>query len=129
MKFASLLTTAATTAALVGLVTVWDAPLKAINPQLVQASAQPMKDSTGLTVQQKIAKVTQHKGQFGGGDELRRYFFGDLEPIGIQPGGAGMVVNLYNKANNITFSYCSTFDVVVAVKQGRVAQFAASEVK
>lgn len=125
MKLTSLLTTAA----LVGMVTVWDGPLKAINPQLVQASAQTMKDSTGLTVQQKIAKVTQHKGQFGGGDELRRYFFGDLEPIGVQPGGAGMVVNLYNKANNITFAYCATYDVVVALKTGKVKQFLASEVK
>ncbi len=129
MKLTSLLTTAATTAALVGMATVWDGPLKAINPQLVQASAQTMKDSTGLTVQQKIAKVTQHKGQFGGGDELRRYFFGDLEPIGVQPGGAGMVVNLYNKANNITFAYCATYDVVVALKTGKVKQFLASEVK
>lgn len=129
MKFPSLLTTAATTIALVGVVTVWDAPLKAINPQLVQASAQEMKDSTGMTVQQKIAKVTQHKGQFGGGDELRRYFFGDLEPIAVQPGGANMVVNLYNKANNMTFSYCATYDVVVALKQGKVTKFPASEVK
>ncbi len=129
MKLTSLLTTAATTAALVGMVTVWDGPLKAINPQLVQASAQTMKDSTGLTVQQKIARVTQHKGQFGGGDELRRYFFGDLEPIGVQPGGAGMVVNLYNKANNVTFAYCATYDVVVALKQGKVTRFLASEVK
>jgi hypothetical protein len=129
MKIASLLTTAVTTASLVGILTVWDGPLKAINPQLVQASAQEMKDITGLTVQEKIAKVTQHKGQFGGGDELRRYFFGDLEPIGIQPGGAGMVVNLYNKAHNVTFSYCSTFDVVVAVKKGKVTKFPANEVK
>ncbi len=129
MKLTSLLTTATTTVALVGMVTVWDAPLKAINPQLVQASAQEMKDATGLTIQQKLAKITQHKGQFGGGDELRRYFFGDLEPVGIQPGGAGTVVNLYNKANNITFSYCSTFDVVVAIKQGKVTRFLDSEVK
>ena len=128
MKLTSLLTTAATTAALVAMVTVWDAPLKAINPQLVQASAQGMKSSTDKAAQQ-IAKVTQHKGQFGGGDELRRYFFGDLQPIGVQPGGAGMVVNLYNKANNVTFAYCATYDVVVAVKKGKVAQFLASEVK
>ena len=129
MKLTSLLTTAATTIALAGVVTVWDAPLKAINPQLVQASAQEMKDSTGLTVQQKIAKITQHKGQFGGGDELRRYFFGDLEPIAVQPGGAGMVVNLYNKANNVTFAYCATYDVVVAIKPGKVTKFLAAEVK
>ncbi|WP_287456785.1 hypothetical protein [Leptolyngbya sp. UWPOB_LEPTO1] len=125
MKFPALLTTAT----LMSMVTLWDAPLKTLSPQLVQASAAEMKDSTGLTAQQKIARVTQHKGQFGGGDELRRYFFGDLEPLGVQPGGAGMVVNLYNKANNTTFSYCATYDVVVAVKTGRVAQFPASEVK
>ncbi len=129
MKLTSLFTTAATTVALIGMVAVWDAPLKAVNPQLVQASAQEMKDSTGLTVPQKIAKVTQHKGQFGGGDELRRYFFGDLEPLGVQPGGAGMVVNLYNKANNVTFAYCATYDVVVAIKPGKVTKFLASEVK
>jgi hypothetical protein len=102
------LTSLLTTAALVGIMTVWDAPLKAINPQLVQASAQEMKDSTGLTVQQKLAKITQ---------------------LGVQSGGAGMVVNLYNKANNVTFAYCATYDVVVAVKQGKVAKFLAREVK
>lgn len=129
MKLTSLLTTTFTTAALVGMVTIWDAPLKAINPHLMQASAaQEMKDSTGLTPSQKIAKIVQHKGQFGGGDELRRYFFGDLEPVSVQPGGAGMVVNLYNKANNTTFAYCATYDVVVAIKSGRVTQFASSEV-
>jgi hypothetical protein len=129
MKLNSLLASATTVAIFAGTVAVWDAPLKAINPQLVQASAQEMKDVTGLTIPQKIAKVTQHKGQFGGGDELRRYFFGDLEPIGIQPGGAGMVVNLYNKASNTTFSYCATYDVVVSLKTGRVAKFPANEVK
>lgn len=129
MKLTSLLTTASTLVILAGTLAVWDTPLKAIDPQLVQASAQGMKDATGLTAQQKIAKITQHKGQFGGGDELRRYFFGDLEPIGIQPGGAGMVVNLYNKANNVTVAYCSTFDVVVAIKSGKVTRFQANEVK
>ncbi len=94
MKLASVITSAA----LVGLVTVWDAPLKAVNPQLVQASAQEMKDATGLTAQKKIDMVIKNKGQFGGGDQLRRFFFGDLEPIAVQPGGAGMVVSLYNKA-------------------------------
>jgi hypothetical protein len=97
--------------------------------QVKQQVKQEMKDATGLTVQQKIDMLTKNKGQFGSGDQLRRYFFGDLEPIGIQPGGAGMVVNLYNKANNVTFSYCSTFDVVVAVKQGKIKAFAPAEVK
>jgi hypothetical protein len=120
MKLTSLLLTSV---ALVGLVTVWDAPLKAINPHLVQASAEE------ITTQQKIELITKNKGQIGSGDQLRRFFYGDLEPIAVQPGGAGMVVNLYNKANNVTFAYCATYDVVVAVKQGKVSTFLASEVK
>lgn len=117
--------------ALVGLVTVADAPLRVINPQLGQASAQEMqmKGPTDLPIQKKIELITAHKGQLGGGDELRRYFFGDLLPVAVQPGGAGMVVLLYNKANNYTFAYCATYDVVVALRKGKVMKFEASEVK
>ena len=116
---------------LVGLVTVADAPLRVINPQLGQASAQEMqmKGPTNLPIQKKIELITAHKGQLGGGDELRRYFFGDLLPVAVQPGGAGMVVLLYNKANNYTFAYCATYDVVVALRKGKVMKFEASEVK
>ena len=117
--------------ALVGLATVADAPLKVINPQLGQASAQEMqmKGPTDIPIQKKIELITAHRGQLGGGDELRRYFFGDLLPIAVQPGGAGMVVLLYNKANDYTFAYCATYDVVVALRKGKVMKFEASEVK
>jgi len=79
--------------ALVGLVTVADAPLKIIDPQLGQAFAQEMqmKGPTSIPIQKKIESIAAHKGQLGGGDELRRYFFGDLLPVAVQPGGAGMV--------------------------------------
>lgn len=126
MKLASSLLTGV---ALAGVLTVWDVPLQAVNPSLVRASAEEMKDVTGLTTQQKIDMLIKNKGKFGSGDQLRRFFFGDLEPIAVQPGGAGMVVNLYNKANNVTIAYCATYDVVVAVKNGKVNKFAASEVK
>ncbi|MBD2293619.1 hypothetical protein H6G06_08985 [Anabaena sphaerica FACHB-251] len=134
MKFTSSLLT---TVVLAGIVTVWDVPLKAINPNLAQVSAQEvkqmqkaeMKDSTGLTAQKKIEMLMKNKGQFGSGDQLRRFFFGDLEPISVQPGGAGMVVNLYNKSNNVTIAYCATYDVVVNIKQGKISQFQPSEVK
>jgi hypothetical protein len=126
MKIASSLLTSV---ALAGMLTVWNVPLQTVSPSREQASAAEMKDATGLTIQQKIDLVIKHKGQFGGGDELRRFFFGDLEPLAVQPGGAGMVVNLYNKANNVTFAYCSTYDVIVAVKKGKVTKFAADEVK
>jgi hypothetical protein len=126
MKLASSLLTGV---ALAGMLTVWDVPLQAVNPLLTQASAAEMKDSTGMTTQQKIDLIAKNKGVFGSGDQLRRFFFGDLEPLAVQPGGAGMVVNLYNKATNYTFSYCSTYDVVVAVKKGKIAKFAPAEVK
>lgn len=125
MKFASLLTGFT----LVGLMTVGSTPFRTVKPVLAQAPTQDMKDVTGLTVQQKIDMLIKDKGKFGSGDALRRYFFGDLEPIAVQPGGAGMVVNLYNKANDVTFAYCATYDVVVAVKKGKVTAFLASEVK
>jgi hypothetical protein len=118
------------TIALVGFATTLNLPALVTNPSALSVSAATeMKDATGLTMQQKIEKVTQNKGQFGGGDQLRRFFFGDLEPLAVQPGGAGMVVNLYNKATNTTFAYCATFDVVVAVKSGKVMRFAPEEVK
>ncbi|OUL26123.1 hypothetical protein [Nostoc sp. 106C] len=126
MKIAS---SVLTSVAIVGMLAACNVPLKTVSPSLMQASAAEMKDATGLTTQQKIDLVIKHKGQFGGGDELRRFFFGDLEPLAVQPGGAGMVVNLYNKANNVTFAYCSTYDVIVAVKKGKVTKFAADEVK
>lgn len=82
-----------------------------------------------LTPQQQVDLIIKNKGQVGSGDQLRRFFYKDLTPIAVQPGGAGMVVNLYNKANNVTFSYCANYDVVVAVKSGKVTQFPADEVR
>lgn len=125
MKLASLLTGMA----MVGLVTVGDASLKAFNPSLVGVATAAEAKQSGPSVQEKIDLITKNKGQIGGGDQLRRFFYGDLDPIGVQVGGAGHVVSLYNKANDVTFSYCATYDVVVAVKKGRVAQFSAAEVK
>jgi hypothetical protein len=125
MKFTSVLTTIA----LLGLVTIWDAPLKAINPSLVQASAQQVKIAEGETSQQKIDQLTVVKGKPGSAELARRLYVKDLSPIGIQPGGAGMVVNLYSKKDNTTVSLCTTFDVIVAVKPGKIKKFDAAEVK
>jgi hypothetical protein len=74
MKLASLLTGIA----MVGLVTVGDASLKAINPALVGVAHAAEAKQSGPTVQEKIALVTKNKGQIGGGDQLRRFFYGDL---------------------------------------------------
>jgi hypothetical protein len=91
-----------------------------IQPVLAQGSMQMGQD--------RIAEITRLKGKPGSADLMRKYYK-DLNPIGIQPGGAGMVVNLYSKKEDTTLSLCTTFDVVVAVRRGRVAQFAAAEVK
>jgi hypothetical protein len=125
MKLATLMTGIA----MIGLVTVGDASLNLLNPTIGTPVQAAEAKSTGPSVQEKVDMIVKHKGKIGSGDQLRRFFYGDLEPIGIQPGGTGMVVNLYNKENNITFSYCSTYDVVVAVKSGKVTQFLPSEVK
>jgi hypothetical protein len=124
MKFKSL-TPLLTTLALASFISVGDVAVRSFNPHF-QSIAQA---APSLTNEQKIEAVTKNKGNIGGGDQLRRFFYGDLLPLGVQPGGAGMVVNLYNKANDVTFSYCATYDVVVAVKTGKVVMFDSSEVK
>ena len=111
--------------ALAGAISVGDVAVHSFLPQFQnRAIAAPE-----MTVQQKIDTISKSKGQVGSGDQLRRFFYGDLLPLGVQPGGAGMVVNLYNKANDVTFSYCATYDVVVAVKKGKVPMFTSAEVK
>jgi len=111
--------------ALASVISLGDIAVHSFVPQLQQT----VVAAPELSPQQKIEIVTKNKGQIGGGDQLRRFFYGDLLPLGVQPGGAGMVVNLYNKANDVTFSYCATYDVVVAVKKGKVTTFPAGEVK
>lgn len=126
MQFRFLLTGAA----LLGLITPGVLTVSTISLLSAKTvSAEEMTDATGLSSDQKVAFVEEHRGQFGGGDQLRRFFFGDLEPIAVQPGGAGMVVNLYNRATDTTFAYCATYDVVVAVGEGRVTAFPDDQVR
>jgi hypothetical protein len=125
MKLASLLTGIA----MAGLITVGNASLQSLNPTFSGVATAAETKESGPSVQEKIAMITKNKGQIGSGDQLRRFFYGDLEPLAVQTGGAGMVVSLYNKANNVTFSYCATYDVVVAVRKGKIATFPSAEVK
>ncbi len=118
-----------TSIALASVISVGDVAVRSFAPQN-QIAAIAQTEMPGKTEAEKhIETITKNKGQIGGGDQLRRFFFGDLMPLGVQPGGAGMVVSLYNKANDVTFSYCATYDVVVAVRKGKVAKFPANEVK
>jgi len=98
---------------LASVVTLSAIPLQTFNPNSFQASAQEMKkEAASETAQQKIDQITAVKGKPPSGPLLRKLYAKDLTPIGIQPGGAGMVVNLYSKKDDTTLSLCTTFDVV-----------------
>ncbi len=125
MKFTSLLATTAI-ATMVAASTV---PVQAFNPSAAQASPQEVKIAQALTSQDKIDRISPVKGKPGSGDLLRKFYKEDLTPLGVQVGGAGMVVNLYSKKDDTTISLCTTYDVVVAIKKGLIVQFAPSEVK
>lgn len=86
-------------------------------------------DPTPPTLEKKLALLQKLRDELGSGDTIRRLFFGDLEPIALQPGGAGMVVHLYNKANDVTIAYCVSYDVFLAAKKGRVTEFDPAEIK
>jgi hypothetical protein len=60
-----------------------------------------------MTPQEQISMLIKSKGQFVVAITCRYFFFGDLEPIAVQPGGAGMVVNL-QQSHDVTFAYCAT---------------------
>jgi hypothetical protein len=124
MKLTSLLATTIIS----GGITISLASLPAFNPNSFQASAQSMSESQSES-QGKIDQILAIKGKPGSGDLLRKLYPEDLSPIGIQVGGIGMVVNLYSKRDNTTLSLCTTYDVVVAAKKGRIAKFQPSEVK
>jgi hypothetical protein len=124
MKLSTLLATGA----IVSAVTISTIPLQAFNPNLSQVAAQEIKIAA-VTSQQKIDQLTAVKGKPGSAALMRKLYEKDLTPIGIQPGGAGMVVNLYSKKDDTTISLCTTYDVIVAVKRGAIAQFDPSEVK
>lgn len=114
-----------TSVALASFISFGDVAIRSFIPQ----HQVPAIAAEKTEAEKHIEIITKNKGQIGGGDQLRRWFFGDLMPLGVQPGGAGMVVSLYSKASNVTFSYCATYDVVVAVRKGRVVTFPANEVK
>lgn len=112
-----------------GTIAIANVPFQSFAPNSLQAFAQEVKIAQTETTQAKIDQITAIKGKPGSGDLLRKLYPEDLNPIGVQPGGAGMVVNLYSKKNDTTLSLCTVYDVVVAVKKGKIARFKPSEVK
>jgi hypothetical protein len=123
------LTSFLATTILLGTVVTSTVSLSTFTSDRSQVSAQEIKIAQTETTEEKIAQIAAVKGKPGSGDLLRKLYEKDLTPIGVQPGGAGMVVNLYSKKNNTTLSLCTVYDVVVAVKKGKIAKFKPSEVK
>ncbi len=124
MKFTSLLFTTAIASTLLSTV-----PLNSFQANSFQAAAQGIQIAQAKTSQQKITQITAVKGKPESAVLLRKLYAKDLTPIGIQAGVASMVVNLYSKQDDTTLSLCTTFDVVVAVKKGKIAKFNPAEVK
>jgi hypothetical protein len=60
--------------------------------------------------------------EMGSGDWMRQHFSKDLEPIGLTPGGAGMLVVLYSKKADLSIAFCTDFDVILGVKPGKVME-------
>ena len=56
-------------------------------------------DLTSPILEGKLALLQKLRDELGSSDTIHRLFFGDLEPIALQPGGANAVVHLYKKAN------------------------------
>jgi hypothetical protein len=112
-----------------GTIAISNVPFQSFASNSLPASPQEVKIAQAETTQAKIDQITAIKGKPGSGDLLRKLYPTDLNPIGVQPGGAGMVVNLYSKKNDTTLSLCTVYDVVVAVKKGKIARFKPSEVK
>ena len=127
MKTTALLTGVA----LLGLVSVSQVSIQGFTPTIAGASAQTLQVQVteSVTAQGKIDQLTAIKGKPGSAELMRKLYVQDLTPIGIQKGGSGMVVNLYSKRDNTTISLCTDYDVIVAVKQGKIAKFAPAEVK
>lgn len=101
-------------------------------PQIASVAAKPNSIEVvaqNISSQEKITKISAVKGKPESAKLMRQFYKEDLSPIGIQPGGAGMAVNLYSKKDDTTASLCTTFDVVVAIKKGKIAKFAPAEVK
>ncbi|MFL9458644.1 MULTISPECIES: hypothetical protein [Nostocales] len=93
------------------------------------SQAKSPADPTPPTLEGKLALLRKFRDELGSGDTIRRLFFGDLEPIAVQPGGANTVVHLYNHANDVTIAYCASYDVFLAARLGRVTEFDPAEIK
>lgn len=56
----------------------------------------------------------------GSGVWMRQQFPKDIEPIALIPGGTGTLVVLYSKKADLSIPVCTSYDVIMGVKKGKV---------
>lgn len=75
---------------------------------------------SGVSHAASLEDVRTRIHENGSGDWMRKHFFKDMEPIALTPGGAGTLVVLYSKKRNLSIPLCTSFDVIMGVKKGKV---------
>jgi hypothetical protein len=58
----------------------------------------------------------------GSGAWMRQHFPKDIEPIALTPGGTGTLVVLYSKTADLSIPFCTSYDIIMGVKKGKVTQ-------
>ncbi len=77
---------------------------------------------SGVAQAASLDEVKARIHEDGSGDWMREQFPKDIEPIGLVPGGAGTLVVLYSKKADLSIPVCTSYDVIMGVKKGKVAK-------
>ncbi len=77
---------------------------------------------SGLAQAASLEDVRARIHEEGSGVWMRQQFRKDIEPIGLTPGGVGTLVVLYSKKANVSIPFCTSYDVIMGVKKGKVTK-------
>ncbi len=77
---------------------------------------------SGVSHAASFEEVRAQIHENGSGDWMRKHFFKDMEPIALTPGGTGTLVVLYSKKADLSIPVCTSYDVIMGVKKGRVTK-------
>jgi len=77
---------------------------------------------SGVAQAASLEDVRTRIHEEGSGVWMRQHFPKDLEPIALTPGGVGTLVVLYSKKANVSIPFCTSYDVIMGVKKGKVTK-------
>ena len=77
---------------------------------------------SGLAQAASLEDVRARIHEEGSGVWMRQQFPKDIEPIGLTPGGVDTLVVLYSKKANVSIPFCTSYDVIMGVKKGKVTK-------